>query len=201
MNEYIKPVEAFKKLEAAKLLKQNVYIYGATGYGKTELIKQYFKKDKYIYIPCRHNSCDLSVIPDECGRAVTVVIDNVNAIDSGELRSEIKELCRRKKLWVIILGRSMMPSWLYDTVVTCHMLIIPEEDLALNEKGIDKYMRSEGIILSEEELRFQRKCCEGNPFGVKYAAQQLLAGNRMGNELFEQNSAVIHTGEVLKIPE
>lgn len=40
MNEYIKPVEAFKKLEAAKLLKQNVYIYGATGYGKTELIKE-----------------------------------------------------------------------------------------------------------------------------------------------------------------
>ena len=63
MNEYIKPVEAFKKLEAAKLLKQNVYIYGATGYGKTELIKQYFKKDKYIYIPCRQNSCVLSHKP------------------------------------------------------------------------------------------------------------------------------------------
>ena len=188
MNEYIKPVEAFKKLEAAKLLKQNVYIYGATGYGKTELIKQYFKKDKYIYIPCRQNSCDLSVIPDECGRAVTVVIDNVNAIDSDELRSEIKELCRRKKLWVIILGRSMMPSWLYDTVITCRMLIIPEEDLALTEEGIDKYMRSEGIILSEEELRFQRETCEGNAFGIKYAAQQLLAGKRTGNELFEQNS-------------
>lgn len=193
MNEYIKPVEAFKKLDAANLLKQNVYIYGATGYGKTELIKQYFKKDKYIYIPCIQNSCDLSVIPDECGQAVTVVIDNVNAIDSDELRSEIKELCRRKKLWVIILGRSMMPSWLYDTVVTCHMLIIPEEDLALNEEGIDKYMRSEGIILSEEELRFQRKCCEGNPFGVKYTAQQLLAGNRIGNELFEQNSIMFQS--------
>lgn len=193
MNEYIKPVEAFKKLEAAKLLKQNVYIYGATGYGKTELIKQYFKKDKYIYIPCRQNSCDLSVIPDECGRAVTVVIDNVNAIDSDELRSEIKELCRRKKLWVIILGRSMMPSWLYDTVITCHMLIIPEDNLALNEEGIDKYMRSEGIILSEEELHFQCKCCEGNPFGVKYTAQQLLAGNRIGNELFEQNSIMFQS--------
>ena len=38
MNEYIKPFEAFKKLESAKLLKQNVYIYGATGYGKTELV-------------------------------------------------------------------------------------------------------------------------------------------------------------------
>ena len=49
LNEYIKPVEAFKKLDAANLLKQNVYIYGATGYGKTEFVKQYFKKDKYIY--------------------------------------------------------------------------------------------------------------------------------------------------------
>ncbi|MGN0581575.1 MAG: LuxR C-terminal-related transcriptional regulator [Oscillospiraceae bacterium] len=193
MNEYIKPVEAFKKLEAAKLLKQNVYIYGATGYGKTELIKQYFKKDKYIYIPCRQNSCDLSVIPDECGRAVTVVIDNVNAIDSDELRSEIKELCRRKKLWVIILGRSMMPSWLYDTVVTCHMLIISEEDLALNEEGIDKYMRSEGIILSKEDLRFHSKTCEGNAFAVKYAAQQLLAGKHIGNDFFEQNSIMFQS--------
>lgn len=160
----------------------------ASGYGKTELVKQYFKKGTYLYIPCSQNSCDLSVIPNDCERTVTVVIDNVNAIDSDELRGEIKELCRRKKLWVIILGRSMMPSWLYDTVVTCHMLIIPEEDLALTEEGIDKYMRSEGIILSEEELRFQRETCEGNAFGIKYAAQQLLAGKRTGNELFEQNS-------------
>lgn len=188
MDEYIKPVEAFKKLDAANLLKQNVYIYAASGYGKTELVKQYFKKGTYLYIPCSQNSCDLSVIPNDCERTVTVVIDNVNAIDSDELRGEIKELCRRKKLWVIILGRSMMPSWLYDTVVTCHMLIIPEEDLALTEEGIDKYMRSEGIILSEEELRFQRETCEGNAFGIKYAAQQLLAGKRTGNELFEQNS-------------
>lgn len=188
MNEYIKPVEAFKKLNAANLLKQNVYIYAASGYGKTELVKQYFKKGTYLYIPCSQNSCDLSVIPNDCERTVTVVIDNVNAIDSDELRGEIKELCRRKKLWVIILGRSMMPSWLYDTVVTCHMLIIPEEDLALTDEGIDKYMRSEGIILSEEELRFQRETCEGNAFGIKYAAQQLLAGKHTGNELFEQNS-------------
>lgn len=52
----------------------------------------------------------------------------------------------------------MMPSWLYDTVITCHMIIIPEENLALNEEGIDKYMRSEGIILSTEEQHFQRNC-------------------------------------------
>ncbi|MGN0691933.1 MAG: helix-turn-helix transcriptional regulator [Oscillospiraceae bacterium] len=41
MSSYIRPAAAFKKLDAAKLLKQNVYIYGATGFGKTELIRQY----------------------------------------------------------------------------------------------------------------------------------------------------------------
>lgn len=68
MSSYIKPAAAFKKLDAAKILKQNVYIYGATGFGKTELIRQYFKNDKYIYIPCRQNSCDMSRIPEKFSR-------------------------------------------------------------------------------------------------------------------------------------
>lgn len=187
MSICIKPVAAVKKLEAAKLLKQNVYIYGAKGYGKTELIRQFFKKEKYIYILCSQNSCDLSVIPQGSGRSITVVIDNVNTIDSSELRNEIKRLCCQDKLWVILIGRSKMPSRLYDTVITRNILLISEEDLALSEEGIDKYMRAEGIILSRDELHFLSRCSEGNLFGVKYTAQRLLSGDKVGKELFEQN--------------
>lgn len=193
MSSYIKPGVAFKKLDAAKLLKQNVYIYGATGYGKTELVRQYFRNDKYIYIPCRQNSCDLSVIPEKSGRFLAVVIDNVNAVESADIRNDIKALCGRKDLWVIIMGRSRMPSWLYDTIITRNMLLITQDDLALSEEGIDKYMRSEGIILTAEELRFQRRCSEGNLYGVKFTAQQLLAGDRIGRELFEKNSAMFQS--------
>lgn len=39
MSVYVKPAAAFKKLEAAKLLRHDIYIFGATGFGKTELIK------------------------------------------------------------------------------------------------------------------------------------------------------------------
>ena len=49
MGDYIKPTQAYKKLEAAKLLRQSVYIYAAPGYGKTELIHQYFRNKKYIF--------------------------------------------------------------------------------------------------------------------------------------------------------
>ena len=189
MGEYIKPIQAFKKLDAAKLLRQSVYIYAATGYGKTALIRQYFKNQQYIYIPCQQNSCDLSVIPDDF--AETVVIDNVNAIEDEELRSAIVSLFGRKKFWLVIAGRSVMPSWLFDSFIKRNMMLITEEDLALTAEGIDRYMRSEGIILSEEEIRYQHKCCEGNLFGVKYTAQRLLAGDKVGKELYEKNLAMV----------
>lgn len=102
MGEYIKPVQAFKKLDAAKLLRQSVYIYGAAGFGKTELIRQYFKNQRYIYILCQQNSCDLSLIPEDY--ADVVVIDNVNAIEDEEMRGEIVSLFSRKKFWLLTAG-------------------------------------------------------------------------------------------------
>lgn len=62
---------------------RGMYMYGSSGFGKTELIKQYLKSQKYIYIPCLNDCCDLSVIPDDC------TIDNVNAIKNAKLRGEI----------------------------------------------------------------------------------------------------------------
>ncbi|MDD6991105.1 MAG: hypothetical protein PUI48_04680 [Oscillospiraceae bacterium] len=130
----------------------------------------------------------MSRIPEKFSRTAAVVIDNINAVESAEIRSEIKALCGRKDIWVIIAGRSRMPGWLFDTFITKNMLLITEDDLALSEEGIDKYMRSEGIILTADELRFQRQCSEGKLYGVKFTAQQLLAGDKIGRELFEKNS-------------
>lgn len=190
VGSYIKPVNAFKKLEAAKLLRQNVYISGATGFGKTELIRQYLGREKYIYILCTQNQCDLSVIPHTAGRSVTVVVDNVNAIESADKQRQILELCRAQNLWVIVIGRSKTPSWLYDTMVTRNMLLITEEDLLLSEESIDGYLRSQDILLSPEELRYLRKKSEGNPFALVYTIQRLLSGARVGADLYDENSVL-----------
>ncbi|MDY3792951.1 MAG: hypothetical protein SOZ56_10835 [Oscillospiraceae bacterium] len=139
----------------------------------------------------------MSRIPEKFSRTAAVVIDNINAVESAEIRSEIKALCGRKDIWVIIAGRSRMPGWLFDTFITKNMLLITEDDLALSEEGIDKYMRSEGIILTADELRFQRQCSEGNLYGVKFTAQQLLAGDKIGRELFEKTALCSKT--ILKI--
>lgn len=60
MNKgYIAPEAALKKLRAAKRLGQTVYIYGATGYGKTELVKQYLSKRRYRHISCAEDAAGL----------------------------------------------------------------------------------------------------------------------------------------------
>ena len=86
-----------------------------------------------------------------------MVIDNVNAIDDEEIRNSIVSLFSRKQIWLIITGRSKMPSWLFDSFVKRNMMLITEEDLALTVEGIDRYMRSEGLILTEEELQYVKK--------------------------------------------
>ncbi|MGN0656886.1 MAG: hypothetical protein ACI4KR_08830 [Ruminiclostridium sp.] len=78
-----------------------------------------------------------------------------------------------------------------NSFIKNNVMLITEEDLALTPEGIDRYMRSEGIILTEDEVNFQYKCSEGNLIGVKYTAQQLLAGDRIGKELYEKNLAVM----------
>lgn len=53
---YVAPAAALKKLRAARGLGQAVYIYGASGYGKTELVRQYLSKRRYQYISCEKNT-------------------------------------------------------------------------------------------------------------------------------------------------
>ena len=124
---------------------------------------------------------------------MTVVIDNVNTIESPDKQRQIRELCRAQNLWVIVIGRSRTPSWLYDTMITHNMLLIAEEDLTLSEESIDGYLRSQDILLSPEELHYLRQKSEGNPFGLMYAVQRLLSGARIGLDLFEENSMLFQS--------
>lgn len=84
-----------------------------------------------------------------------------------------------------------MPSRLFDSIIKRNMMLITEDDLALTAEGIDRFMRSERIILTEEELQFQRQTSEGNLIAIKYTAQSLLAGEHLGKELYEKNLETI----------
>lgn len=49
-DNYIHPKAAWDKLRMAGARRQNVYLYAATGYGKTELLHRYLRRRRHIWL-------------------------------------------------------------------------------------------------------------------------------------------------------
>lgn len=64
-KDYIPPSKGYHKLKLARSFQQDVYLYGASGYGKTTLIRQYLDFHNYIYIDYCERFWDDSIIPEE----------------------------------------------------------------------------------------------------------------------------------------
>lgn len=86
---YKAPAAALKKLRAAKGIGQIVYIYGAAGYGKTELVRQYLSKRRYQYISCGEDTAGLleaaaSGGVKAAGTQPVVVVDDIHLLKGAE---------------------------------------------------------------------------------------------------------------------
>ena len=209
---YIAPDTALKKLRAARSLKQTVYIYGATGFGKTELVKQYLKNRRYRYVSCEEDTAALIALAEDVpedtpkkmpggmlgskskgapsGRKDTenesrtvVVLDDLHLLKSAEGRRVALALAGRENVWLIMVCRSPVPAWLMPFYVRDGFLIITEDDLCLGEKEITAYMEAQGIALTEKELAAVCKNSQGNAYAVRHTALKVREGMRPGPEL------------------
>ena len=106
---YIAPEAALKKLRVAKGLGQTVYIYGATGYGKTELVRQYLSRRRYRYISCAEDTAELteaaqsvparSAGKEKEGEPRTVVVaDDLHLLKNAEGRKAVLSLAGRQDI-------------------------------------------------------------------------------------------------------
>lgn len=197
---YIPPDTALKKLRAARSLRQTVYLYGATGYGKTEMVKQYLKNRRYQYLSCGEDIVGLLALAKDTpeGRKenrrgkerdtetesrMVVVLDDLHLLKNAEGRRAVLNLCGREDVWIILVCRSPVPSWLMPPYVNDGFIVITEADLCLGEKEIAAYMELQGIALTEEELSAVCKKCQGNAYVLRHAALKIQEGMRPGPEL------------------
>ena len=165
-KSYIAPEVALRKLRAARGLQQTIYIYGATGYGKTELVRQYLSNRRYQYFSCREDREKpeeiFSFWPErEKGagkprekrntkdQASVIVVDDLHLLKSEEGRAQILETIGRGEVWLILIGRSPMPLWLMQTYVKEGFLIVTEEDLRLKKKEIAEYFQRQQLSFTE----------------------------------------------------
>ena len=130
---YIAPEAALKKLRAARSLGQTVYIYGATGYGKTELVRQYLKSRRYRYISCGEDATVLTALAEDAPEGMpdgepqmpdgmppgrkgdrkkkdaeneprtVVVLDDLHLLKDGQGRKAALSLTGREDIWLILM--------------------------------------------------------------------------------------------------
>ena len=197
---YIAPEAALKKLRVAKGLGQAVYIYGATGYGKTELVRQYLSRRRYHYISCAEDAAGLMETAETAQEAAShssgkekeaqprtvMVVDDMHLLKNAEGRKAVLSLAGRQDVWFILICRSPIPAWLMPPYVGGGFLVITEDDLRLGEKEISAYMDSQGLTATEEEVAFVAVRSQGNAYTVRHTALKMLEGMRPGPEMAEE---------------
>lgn len=188
-QEYIKQQKALKKLSGCKLINQVTYIFGATGYGKTELVKQFLLHEEYIYFSCMENLWESEELPCATENDIqTVVIDDLHMLQNEEKRREVLEMANRDDIWLILISRSNIPLWLRETYIKRNFVLISEKDLALTKKEIYNYFEENQIVVEPDTLDFIVSRSEGNSFVVKAVAAEMANGENSTENL---NSVVL----------
>lgn len=188
-KNYIAPAAALKKLKTARSLPQTVYLYGATGYGKTELVRQYLSGRRYTYLSCEELPWEDGALPlAEPGRQNhrVVVIDDLHRLKSEELRREIITLEEREDIWLILISRSPLPAWLMPQHIKNVFVVISEKDLRMGRDEIAAYLEARGITYTEEDMRLLEVTAEGNAYVLHHVALRMKEGLSPGPELYAE---------------
>lgn len=189
MEEYIIPHRALKKLRACKSIGNVTYIYGATGFGKTELVREYLKNKQYMYISCADGLWNYTDLVNSIGSGKNrsiVVIDDLYLLLDEEKRRDVIELTKRNDIWLVLISRSNVPGWLCEAYIKRNFILISEGDLALTCSDVTEYLERAGFEFSQEDLAWIIEKSEGNGFAVKYAVVEMVNDAPVNNELADK---------------
>lgn len=181
MEQYIMPGSAYRKLRAAKSLGQTAYIYGATGYGKTAFVQRVLEKRSHVYLSCGNWRWDERDVPERG----TVVLDDLHLLDEPR-RELVKRLAADPEIWLILINRSPVPSWLMPEYVNIGFIVISEKDMRLGKKEIQGYLDSLGLSYTKEGLQYLADTAEGNGYIVRHAALRMAEGLSPGPKMYQE---------------
>ncbi len=166
-SNYIKPKNAFRKLQLADSMKQCIFINGVTGCGKTALIHHYFGKTKYSHLSCRNGSLQIEgeeKSPEHLERII--VVDDLQFLKKKEERDQVLAWIGQEEYWVILLSRGALPGWLKGVYLNQGMLLISEKELAWQEADVADYLGYFELGLTKEQSSEIYRMTQGNALAV-----------------------------------
>lgn len=182
---YVRPQVAWSKLRAARADGVNVYIYGATGFGKTELINRVLRRQNTVTFTGRDLTA-ADIAPDVLPVGNTVVIDDLQWAEGADVRRAILDLLRRTDMWVVLAGRSPVPEWLSPALHARALEVITEGDLTLTADNVKELFHLMGANLPESTIDRIIPTLSGSPVPVRLTAQAFSTGIPYNRAMYDK---------------
>lgn len=192
-EHYLRPFAAGSQMKAARNTGQTVYIYGATGSGKTSFVADFFARKTYQYMSAADMGTAqmeklirkrLEIPHDKTEPArqnintqKIFVLDDLHLLETQEERMAceqiIEELSGRKDVWLVLLSRAPIPKWLKPLCIRHIFVVIGEECLFLTEREQEIYLENWGLSLTEAASKRIRELGYGHPLYLRIVSVRL----------------------------
>lgn len=185
MSEFVLPDMACRKMKAARSIWQTVYIYGAAGFSKTIFVQEFLGRRRHISLSSLGRRWDETAVPaedPEKNTRYTVVIDDLQFLDA-ERREIVRSFVRRPDIWLILVSRSQVPSWLMPEYINEGFMVLGERDLSLRGPEIAAYLEKMEVAYTAEDIATLVKTTQGNANALRCAALRMKEGLHTGPEL------------------
>lgn len=174
MTKYVSPSIAYKQLENSYKVGVAVYIYGATGYGKTSIVRDFLDGKDVLWFSAKEREWDIS--EKNMSDAECIIFDDVQFISSDAQKEQMVKCIKNNDAWVVIIGRSQSPQWLIPLVAEGLVRVIPEKQLYMTTEDVVKMAEQNALKLTEEGAKYISEKAEGNVYAISTAIRYIKDG-------------------------
>lgn len=177
--------EAVRKLRNAAAHSNSVYLYGATGYGKTSIVASVFAPACALWIDCDDGTDNILEQLQGCCPTRYTVFDNLHRLEDAAIQKEIVQLAGKDGCPMVLIGRAPLPAWLSVLALQSKLTVIPEDDLRVTDGELAEVCASLGLRLKPQRIQELLDINEGNIMALGLFLRRIQQGEADGKALEE----------------
>lgn len=197
-EKYLRPSNAESLMCSAQNAKQTVYISGAAGNGKTSFVADFLKSKEYEYYSTENIDKLLlglkNVIKHKRdNKENIIVVDDLQFINTQDVKDSLYDilydLTGMDNVWLILISRADIPSWIKPLYIKRIFVRIKENHLFFTKKEQRTYVEKWNLKPMQATLDELWEKGKGYPLFLRIFAMKLLSHTQDSLGLKETKSS------------
>ena len=184
-SSFLERPDCVRILKNAEKTNSLVYLFGETGFGKTDLAERYFRDRPHQVISCR--ACTAEQLQNCIALPDPLILDDLFLLpEDPAVQATVIRLAAERKGFLIIISRSQFPPWLMPAFYAKDHVILNEEALKPSAESIRRFFLGCDLMIEPETavhiLERTQGCCL---FILQLRAEMLEKGCGYSESVFE----------------